>query len=146
MLGWKSNHVSERGPWWFASECTLLAIFYKFIIWSFLHIRGSFCACTWLKIMIVKQFYLFKYCKVSFETSMSFDHNTYPKPIRHCRFMMTSSNGSISASLVDSLHWGQWHVALMFSLICTWTNVWANNQDARDLRCHMSSLLLSIRP
>ena len=33
-------------------------------------------------------------------------------------------------------HKGQWRWALMFSLICTWTNGWVNNQDASDLRCH----------
>ena len=31
---------------------------------------------------------------------------------------------------------GQWHGVLMFSLICTWINGWANNWDAGDLRCH----------
>ena len=30
----------------------------------------------------------------------------------------------------------QWRGALMFSLICTWTNDGANNRDAGDLRCH----------
>ena len=30
-------------------------------------------------------------------------------------------------SPVNSLHKGQWRGALMFSLICTWTNSWANN-------------------
>ena len=30
-------------------------------------------------------------------------------------------------------HKGQWHGALMFSLICAWTNGWANNRDAGDL-------------
>ena len=40
----------------------------------------------------------------------------------------------IHQSLVDSPHKGQWHRALMFSLICAWTNGWANNQDASDLR------------
>ena len=29
---------------------------------------------------------------------------------------------------------GQWHGALMFSLICGWTNGWVNNRDAGDLR------------
>ena len=29
---------------------------------------------------------------------------------------------------------GQWHRALMFSLICTWTHGWANSRDAGDLR------------
>ena len=31
---------------------------------------------------------------------------------------------------------GQWRGALMFSLICVWTNGWANKQDAHDLRRH----------
>ena len=37
-------------------------------------------------------------------------------------------------SPVDSQHKGQWRGALMFSLICAWTNGWANNRDADDLR------------
>ena len=32
-------------------------------------------------------------------------------------------------------HKEQWHIALMFSLICAWTNGWANNRDASYLRC-----------
>ena len=35
---------------------------------------------------------------------------------------------------VDRPHKGQWRGALMFSLICAWTNGWANNRDAGDLR------------
>ena len=35
---------------------------------------------------------------------------------------------------VNSLHKGQWRGTLMFSLIGTWTNSWANNGDAGDLR------------
>ena len=31
---------------------------------------------------------------------------------------------------------GQWRGALMFSLICAWTNGWVNNRDASDLRRH----------
>ena len=37
---------------------------------------------------------------------------------------------------VDSLHKGQWRGALMFYLFCAWTNGWANNRDAGDLRRH----------
>ena len=37
---------------------------------------------------------------------------------------------------VNSPHKGQWHGALMFSLICVWTNSWANNGDTGDLRRH----------
>ena len=29
---------------------------------------------------------------------------------------------------------GQWHGALMFSLICAWINGWVNNREAVDLR------------
>ena len=42
----------------------------------------------------------------------------------------------IHRSPVNSPQKGQWHGALMFYLICAWTNGWANNRDAGDLRCH----------
>ena len=37
---------------------------------------------------------------------------------------------------VDCPHKGQWRGALIFSLICAWTNGWANTRDAGDLRRH----------
>ena len=42
----------------------------------------------------------------------------------------------IHRSAVNSPHQGQWEWcgALMFSLICAWTNGWVNNRDAGDLR------------
>ena len=36
-------------------------------------------------------------------------------------------------SPVNSPHKGQWRGALMFSLICAWTNGWVNNRDVGDL-------------
>ena len=39
-------------------------------------------------------------------------------------------------SSVNSPHKGQWRGALIFSLICAWTNVWANHRDAGDLIRH----------
>ena len=36
-------------------------------------------------------------------------------------------------SPVNSPHKGQWRGALMFSLICAWTNGWINHRDAGDL-------------
>ena len=39
-------------------------------------------------------------------------------------------------SSVDSPHKCQWRGALKFSLICTWTNGWANNRAVGDLRRH----------
>ena len=37
---------------------------------------------------------------------------------------------------VNSPDKGQWRGALMFSLICAWTNVWIHNRNASDLRRH----------
>ena len=37
---------------------------------------------------------------------------------------------------VNSPHKGQWRGALMFSLICAWTNGWVNNPDIGNLRHH----------
>ena len=62
-------------------------------------------------------------------------------------FMMTSSNGNMfrvtgfcagnsPVTEGNSPHTDQWRWALMFSLICAWTNGWVNNQDAGDLRRH----------
>ena len=39
-------------------------------------------------------------------------------------------------SPVDSPYKGQWRGVLMFSLICAWTNGWANNRNTEDLRIH----------
>ena len=43
---------------------------------------------------------------------------------------------AIHRQAVNSPHKGQWRGALMFSLICTWTNGWVNSRDAGDLRRH----------
>ena len=61
--------------------------------------------------------------------------------------MMMSSNGNIygvtgplwgesTRSPVDSPHKGQWCRASIFSLICAWTNDWANIRNAGDFRRH----------
>ena len=44
----------------------------------------------------------------------------------------------IHRSPVNSPHKGQWHGALMFSLICSWTNGWVNNREASNLRHHLA--------
>ena len=42
----------------------------------------------------------------------------------------------IHQSQVNAPHKGQWRRALVFSLICAWTNGWVNkNRDVGDLRC-----------
>ena len=42
----------------------------------------------------------------------------------------------VNRSPVNSPHNGQWHRALIFSLICAWINGWVNNGEAGDLRRH----------
>ena len=42
----------------------------------------------------------------------------------------------IHRSPTISPHKGQWHGALMFSLICAWINNWINNREAGDLWHH----------
>ena len=42
----------------------------------------------------------------------------------------------IPQSPVNSPHKGQWRGALMFTLICVWTNDWVNNRYADDLSRH----------
>ena len=44
--------------------------------------------------------------------------------------------GGLHRSHINSPHKGQWRTALMFSLICAWTNGWVNNRDAGDLKRH----------
>ena len=39
-------------------------------------------------------------------------------------------------SPVNSPHKGQWHGALMFSLICAWIDGWVNNREAGDVIRH----------
>ena len=52
--------------------------------------------------------------------------------------MMTSSNGNIfrvTGHLCVEFT-GQWHGALVFSLICVWINGWISKREAGDLRRH----------
>ena len=42
----------------------------------------------------------------------------------------------IHLSPMNSPHKGLWRRALMFSLICAWTDVWENNRDTGDSRRH----------
>ena len=50
----------------------------------------------------------------------------------------------IHRSPVNSPYEGQWRRALMFSLICSWTNSWVNNHEAGDLRGHQAHYDVSV--
>ena len=51
----------------------------------------------------------------------------------------------IHRSPVDYSHQGQWHGALMFSLFCAWTNGWAINRDAGDLRRYRARFVTTVK-
>ena len=52
----------------------------------------------------------------------------------------------IHLSPVNSPHKGQWRGALMFTLICAWTNGLVNNRDAGDLRRHRAHYDITVMP
>ena len=51
----------------------------------------------------------------------------------------------IHRSPVNAPHEGQWHGALMFSLICTRINGWVNNREAGDLRLHRAYYYVTVK-
>ena len=63
-------------------------------------------------------------------------NNIYDGVIKWKHFPLNCLCVGNSQITVNSPHKGQWRGALMFSLICTRTNVWVNNRDAGDLRLH----------
>ena len=88
---------------------------------------------------IMKQTIIFAKMQESHKTLIICEHN-FPSIVIH-EVLMMSSNGNIFDItghwwLVDSPHKGHWHCALMFSLICAWTNSLANKRDSSDLRHH----------
>ena len=50
------------------------------------------------------------------------------------RHQMETFSALLAICAGNSPHKGQWHGALMFSLICAWINRWVNNREAGDLR------------
>ena len=52
----------------------------------------------------------------------------------------------IHRSPLNSPHKGQWHGALMFSLICARINGWVNNREAGDLRRHQAHCDFIVMP
>ena len=50
-----------------------------------------------------------------------------------------------NASMTDEFpHKGQWRGAFMFSVICAWTNSWANSGDAGDFSCHCAHYVVTV--
>ena len=58
---------------------------------------------------------------------------------RYCPFMQV-----IHRSPVNSPHKSQWRGVLMFSVVCAWTNAWANNRNAGVLWRHCNHYDVSV--
>ena len=52
----------------------------------------------------------------------------------------------IHRSPVDSSHKGQWRRALICSLICAWTNRWANNRNVDEFRLNHTRYDVTVTP
>ena len=57
--------------------------------------------------------------------------------------LIVCSTGCLGSQKTALPHKGQWHGALVFSLIFTWINSWVNN-EAGDLRCHHAHLDITV--
>ena len=68
----------------------------------------------------------------------TFDNTNYHDDFNKCKLFARywPLVRGIHRSPVDSPHNGQLYGGLMFSLISAWTNGWANNRDAVELRRH----------
>ena len=110
---------------------------------SFLSICGY--ACLWLNLIIHRKFItnlfhlVFRTGTEGSESECNcvsiFLQSWWRHQIEPFSVLLALCTG-IHWSPVNSPHKGQWRGSLMFSLICVWTNGWANNRDAGDLRRH----------
>ena len=76
-----------------------------------------------------------------FETLQIMWHHSSHDDVIECKHLSRywTFLREIHRSSVNSPRKGQWRGALMFSLICGWTNGWANHQDAADLIHHRAN-------
>ena len=89
---------------------------------------------SWRSTHLLHLYFLFSWWRHQMETcsaSLAFVRGIH----RRLRGIHRRLRG-INRSPVTSPHTDQWRGALMFSLICAWTDSWVNNQDAGDLRRH----------
>ena len=55
---------------------------------------------------------------------------------RHQMETFSTFTDHLCGEFTGPLHKGQWHGAMIFSLMCAWINGWVNNREAGDLRRH----------
>ena len=96
-----------------------------------------------LKCLVLNVSHLFHHqCSDVYAESHHGDHEKPPTPTHVMKWKhfphYRSFVREIHRSPLDFPRKGQWRGALLFSLICVWTNGWTNHGEAGDLRRHCS--------
>ena len=124
-----------------------LEVRWNLLLWS-IRIKRYIIKCTTYSVIITSAGYISNYeLSVTLHTSPSWvsyvvSHDDVIKWKHFPRYWPFVRG--IHRSPVNSPHKGQWCGALMFSLICTRINGWANNLEAVDLRCHRAYYDVSV--
>ena len=134
-LRWHRPHydvtvmLPPNRPWYVYIQATTIDIYLtqngaKFSVYSG-HIRTNVLTHVIVIFTIISQFHT-----ASYMSSAWWRHQkeTFSALLALCE--------GIHRSPLNSPHKGQWRGALMFPLICAWTNGWANHRDDCDLWCH----------
>ena len=88
--------------------------------------------------------------KIFYNGTTSWGHSKMEKHFSWWRHKMETFSAlpglceGIHRSPVDSLHKGPRRGILVFSLICVWTNSWANNQDVGNLKRHRTYYCVTV--
>ena len=134
-MGLKLIHISKRGNWWSNPlDITLVVLTINCLCKTFPDFAIKV-LCFLTTINLTFKFQLMVHEKLSWRNCKCPVDLWQPGQIVLKKFH-PSKNPGIHRSLVNSPHKGQWRGALMFSLICAWTNCWVNNRDAGNLKCH----------
>ena len=132
--------------WWYSPNDTrMLHNFQRVFTGEWNSIRLTCPGCMISHNPVMRSLFLFARtsCWISnqdlgFETSQIMWHHSNHDDVIECKHMPPYGSfvRGIHRWSVNSPHKGQWRGVLMFSLICGWTNDWANSRDAADLRRH----------
>ena len=91
----------------------------------------------WLDAGQATNHYLNQWCLVYWRIYASLGHNDLTNDKwSWWRNQMETFSALLAICAGNSPHKGQWCRALMFSLVCSWTNGWVKNGETVDLRRH----------
>ena len=121
---------SELEIWRMFCKADVLA---KSQYWQYIH--DSICAGMWIEWTCTQPIHFSFTTSESATCHCSLNNSWWRHQMETFSALLTLCEGN-HRSPVNYPHKCQWHGALIFSLICVWTNGWANHRDAGDLRRH----------